>query len=202
MRFETLIFSDGTQLSSAGLLTYTVLEYECRCQKDCGFFFFPISFGKRLMEGKRCSERDGAEDHKREQAAISPLGQGLIRQQLLDQLPVDPHSWVVHDLFDLWFGCSRLHQATAILEELAQADFLTFPRKRSKNTCQIHSGGCACVLGFGLLYFRKSGVSRTFLHYTACFFFLGPLGLEVGFRCTPLRKWVLSNFSKKTNNHH
>ena len=36
----------------------TVLEYECRCQKDCGFFFFPISFGKRLMEGKRCSDRD------------------------------------------------------------------------------------------------------------------------------------------------
>ncbi len=48
--------------------------------------------------------------------------------------------------------------------------------------------------------YRKSGVPRTFLCYTVCFFFLGPLGLEVGFFCTPLRKWVLSNFSKKTKN--
>ena len=36
----------------------TVLEYECRCQKDSGFFFFPICFGQQLMKGKRCSERD------------------------------------------------------------------------------------------------------------------------------------------------
>ena len=36
----------------------TVLEYECRCQKDCGFFFFPISYGTQLMEGRRCSEKD------------------------------------------------------------------------------------------------------------------------------------------------
>ena len=34
----------------------------------------------------------------------------------------------------------------------------------------------------------------------AYFFFRGPLGLEVGLRCTPFRKWVLSNLSKKTNN--
>ena len=30
--------------------------------------------------------------------------------------------------------------------------------------------------------------------------FLGPLGLEVAFRSIPFRKWVVSNFSKKTNN--
>ena len=34
----------------------------------------------------------------------------------------------------------------------------------------------------------------------AYFFFLGPLGLEVAFRSNPFRKWVVSNFSKKTNN--
>ena len=32
------------------------------------------------------------------------------------------------------------------------------------------------------------------------FFFRGPLGLEVGLRSTPFRKWVRSNLSKKTNN--
>ena len=36
----------------------TVLEYECRCQKDSGFFFFPICFGQQLIKGKRCSEQD------------------------------------------------------------------------------------------------------------------------------------------------
>ena len=39
-----------------------------------------------------------------------------------------------------------------------------------------------------------------FFFYVACFFFLGPLGFEVGFRSRPFRKWVLSNLSKKTNN--
>lgn len=55
-------FLSGTRLVHYQILNWgtfnTVLEYECRCQKDCGFFFFPINFGKRLMEGKRCSERD------------------------------------------------------------------------------------------------------------------------------------------------
>ena len=47
----------------------------------------------------------GAEEHKGEQAAVSPLGQGLIRQQLLDQLPVDSHPRIVHDLFDFQGIC-------------------------------------------------------------------------------------------------
>ena len=34
----------------------------------------------------------------------------------------------------------------------------------------------------------------------AYFFFRGPLGLEVGLRSSPFRKWVRSNLSKKTNN--
>ena len=60
--FLTFQILPGTKLIHYRILNWgtfnTVLEYECRCQKDCGFFFFPISFGKRLMEGKRCSERD------------------------------------------------------------------------------------------------------------------------------------------------
>ena len=60
--FLTFRMLPGTKLVRYRILNWgtfnTVLEYECRCQKDCGFFFFPISFGKRLMEDKRCSERD------------------------------------------------------------------------------------------------------------------------------------------------
>ena len=60
--FLTFWMLPGTKLVRYRILNWgafnTVLEYECRCQKDCGFFFFPISFGKRLMEGTRCSERD------------------------------------------------------------------------------------------------------------------------------------------------
>jgi DNA-binding IscR family transcriptional regulator len=60
--FLTFRMLPGTKLVHYQILNWgafnTVLEYECRCQKDCGFFFFPISFGKRLMEDKRCSERD------------------------------------------------------------------------------------------------------------------------------------------------
>ena len=60
--FLTFRILPGTKLVHYRILNWgtfnTVLEYECCCQKDCGFFFFPISFGKRLMEGKRCSERD------------------------------------------------------------------------------------------------------------------------------------------------
>ena len=55
--FLTFRILPGTKLVHYRILNWgtfnTVLEYECRCQKDCGFFFFPISFGKRLMEGKR-----------------------------------------------------------------------------------------------------------------------------------------------------
>lgn len=60
--FLTFRILPGTKLVHYRILNWgtfnTVLEYECRCQKDCGFFFFPVSFGKRLMKGKRCSERD------------------------------------------------------------------------------------------------------------------------------------------------
>ena len=40
----------------------TVLEYECRSQKDCGFFFFPITYGEKLMSGKSCSDLDALMD--------------------------------------------------------------------------------------------------------------------------------------------
>ena len=36
--------------------------------------------------------------------------------------------------------------------------------------------------------------------YYICFFFRGPLGLDVGFFFIPLRKWVSSYRSKKNNN--
>lgn len=40
----------------------TVLEYECRSQKDSGFFFFPITFAKKLISKKTCSELDALMD--------------------------------------------------------------------------------------------------------------------------------------------
>jgi hypothetical protein len=40
----------------------TVLEYECPCQKDRGFFFFPICYADRLIAGKVCSELDAMMD--------------------------------------------------------------------------------------------------------------------------------------------
>ena len=42
--------------------------------------------------------------------------------------------------------------------------------------------------------------ARLFYVYGVCFFFRGPLGLEVGCFFTPFLKCVSSNFSKKTNN--
>ena len=39
---------------------------------------------------------------------------------------------------------------------------------------------------------REHGCARPFCVYGVCFFFLGPLGLEVGLRSNPLRKWVAS----------
>ena len=36
----------------------TILDYNCRCQKDIGFFFFPISTASFLVAGGRCSEMD------------------------------------------------------------------------------------------------------------------------------------------------
>ena len=36
----------------------TILDYNCRCQKDIGFFFFPISTASLLVAGGRCSEMD------------------------------------------------------------------------------------------------------------------------------------------------
>lgn len=39
---------------------------------------------------------------------------------------------------------------------------------------------------------RANGCTRPFGLYGVCFFFRGPLGLEVGLRFTPLRKWVVS----------
>lgn len=46
--------------------------------------------------------------------------------------------------------------------------------------------------------FLSGPICRHFYHKV--FFFRGPLGLEVGLRSTPFRKWVLSYRSKKTNN--
>lgn len=40
----------------------TVLEYECRSHKDCGFFFFPICYAEKLIDGKTCSELDAVMD--------------------------------------------------------------------------------------------------------------------------------------------
>ena len=39
---------------------------------------------------------------------------------------------------------------------------------------------------------RENGSARPFCVYGVCFFFRGPLGLEVGLRSNPLRKWVAS----------
>ena len=39
---------------------------------------------------------------------------------------------------------------------------------------------------------RENGSARPFCVYGVCFFLRGPLGLEVGLRSNPLRKWVAS----------
>ena len=36
----------------------TVLDYNCPCQKDTGFFFMPVSTAMELLSTSRCSERD------------------------------------------------------------------------------------------------------------------------------------------------
>lgn len=36
----------------------TVLDYNCPCQKETGFFFLPISIANELISMKRCSEMD------------------------------------------------------------------------------------------------------------------------------------------------
>lgn len=36
----------------------TVLDYNCPCQKDTGFFFMPLSTAAELISAKRCSEMD------------------------------------------------------------------------------------------------------------------------------------------------
>ena len=41
---------------------------------------------------------------------------------------------------------------------------------------------------------------HSFAFYDVCFFFLSPLGLDVGLFFIPLRKWVSSYRSKKNNN--
>ena len=46
---------------------------------------------------------------------------------------------------------------------------------------------------------RFNGASALFV-YRVRFFFLGPLGLDVGCFLAPLRKWVVSYRSKKNNN--
>ena len=58
----------------------TVLEYECRSYKDCGFLFFPIAFADKLLAGKNCSELDALMDlwlntiYKDERVMGSDLG--------------------------------------------------------------------------------------------------------------------------------
>ena len=36
----------------------TVLDYNCPCQKDSGFFFMPVSTAAELISTGRCSEMD------------------------------------------------------------------------------------------------------------------------------------------------
>ena len=38
--------------------TNTVLDYNCPCQKDTGFFFLPVSKATELISSERCSEMD------------------------------------------------------------------------------------------------------------------------------------------------
>lgn len=40
----------------------TVLDYNCPCQKDTGFFFMPVSTAMELLSTSRCSEMDIALD--------------------------------------------------------------------------------------------------------------------------------------------
>jgi hypothetical protein len=59
-------FLPGTKMVSYEILNWdkfnTVLEYECRSYKDCGFFFFPICYADILLEGNICSELDAVMD--------------------------------------------------------------------------------------------------------------------------------------------
>lgn len=56
----------GTQMIYYKILHWekfnTVLEYECRCPKNSGFFFFPIKYSKKLIKERRCSELDAIMD--------------------------------------------------------------------------------------------------------------------------------------------
>ena len=73
----------------------TVLEYECRSYKDCGFFFFPICYADMLLEGRVCSELDAVMDlwlntiYMDERVEGSDLGAGGLFPQRLRQSPYE-----------------------------------------------------------------------------------------------------------------
>ena len=79
-------------------------------------------------------------------------------------------------------------------------------RRRPARICRVESPkGYRTAETRKRIEHKQAGTSLeamrpSFLLYGVCFFFLGPLGLEVGFRSTPFRKWVFLNLSKKTNN--
>ncbi len=64
--FISYSFLPGTKIIRYRILNWaefnTVLEYECPCQKDRGFFFFPSCYAGRLIKGRICSELDAMMD--------------------------------------------------------------------------------------------------------------------------------------------
>ena len=65
-KFISYSFLPGTKIIRYRVLNWekfnTFLEYECRCPKDIGFFFFPICYAEKLIDGKVCSELDAMMD--------------------------------------------------------------------------------------------------------------------------------------------
>ncbi len=62
---------DYTLFGRAGIVKYrildwkrhnTVLDYNCLCQKDTGFFFLPVATAAKLVSSGRCSEMDAMLD--------------------------------------------------------------------------------------------------------------------------------------------
>lgn len=65
-KFISYSFLPGTKIIRYRILNWekfnTFLEYECHCPKDIGFFFFPICYAEKLIDGKICSELDAMMD--------------------------------------------------------------------------------------------------------------------------------------------
>ena len=102
----------------------TVLEYNCPCQKDTGFFFFPVSKANELVRLGKCSELDVVLDlwihtvYNEEQVRGSDIGPVVYFRNCTG----DPFS-SYKEMSDRW-GVSK-STVGRILNKLADQDYLT-----------------------------------------------------------------------------